>query len=269
MNTNFLIYNEKESLFLWVGPYVLKDIPKNAGFSWDKDKKQWCTNDPNVAGKLIKEASLQTQIKIKQLIREQDIKYVESFNPQCDIEIPHPADKDYFPSQKVAIKILADRGRGLHADPTGTGKTVVGIGVANTIDAKKILVVCPASVKTSWKKHFMSWLVSNSLIVLMNAGDLWPDTNNIERFVVIINYDILYRFTDKLKEKWDLVLVDESHYLKTVSSRRSKSFYENINADAAIFMSATPLKNHPMSCGHKYIGLILRLGHIPMATVSI
>lgn len=98
--------------------------------------------------------------------------------------------------------------------------------------------------------------------------DYWPDTD-----VVIINYDILDRFTDKIKDRgWDLVVCDECHALKTSDSGRTlfilggvkhwtkqqkkdraaqglttrPVWYTAIDARKRVFLSGTPMLSRPV-----------------------
>ena len=58
-----------------------------------------------------------------------------------------------FPYQTDGAQWLAKVGRGLLADEPGLGKTAQAIVAACQVDAKRILVICPASVVENWKKE--------------------------------------------------------------------------------------------------------------------
>ena len=64
---------------------------------------------------------------------------------------------ELLPYQLDGIAFAAGAGRAILADDMGLGKTIQGIGIAELLarEAKirRVLVVCPASVKSQWKKR--------------------------------------------------------------------------------------------------------------------
>ncbi len=143
------------------------------------------------------------------------------------------------------------------ADEQGLGKSVTAIGLANALAAKSILVICPASLKLNWQREVRTWLVERrSIHVVDTKNDEWitrrPD-------VLIINYDIVHQFHDPLRARvWDLLIVDEAHYLKNPESRRSRYILgkkirgprlydiEPIPARRKVFLTGTPIVNRPI-----------------------
>ncbi len=72
----------------------------------------------------------------------------------------HPLRKELLktellPYQLDGIAFAAGRGRAILADDMGLGKTIQGVGVAEflarEIDIRKVLVICPASLKSQWE----------------------------------------------------------------------------------------------------------------------
>lgn len=134
------------------------------------------------------------------------------------------------------------------------GKTVEAIGTMNfdpQLSEKKILIVCPATLKINWQRELEKWLVCEKTIGIAQ-GSVLPDTD-----IVIINYDILNRHSVKLKKiTWDFLIVDECHYLKNPKALRTKALLgtldnkgklqkKGIKAKKNIFMSGTPIVNRP------------------------
>ena len=77
-------------------------------------------------------------------------------------------------------------------------------------------------------------------MVAGNATELVGD-------VVIINYDVLHKFTDAVAAaKFDLVVVDECHYAKSKTARRSSSTYSAVaSAPNTFWLTGTPIVNRP------------------------
>jgi hypothetical protein len=121
-----------------------------------------------------------------------------------------------------------------------THNTVQAIGVINYDDSiKKILIVCPASLKINWKRELDVWLVKKHKVSIIE-GKIWQDGD-----IIIINYDILKNFKEKLtKIQWDLFILDEAHMCKNKKSIRSKISL-SIKAKRKIFLTGTPIVNRP------------------------
>jgi SNF2 family DNA or RNA helicase len=101
----------------------------------------------------------------------------------------------------------------------GLGKTIQAIGMANAIEADKILVICPASLKINWSKEMQKWLM-RTLSVAIVWGKKDEDAFGDE--VVIINYELLNAHASRLRDRrWDLIIIDEAHYLKSNKADRT------------------------------------------------
>src|SRR5579872_1573357 len=261
-----LTYDQQRDKFVWFGSFMERTVPKKTGFVWDKITKHWETNDANVAYKLSGIATSSCLETIKEKRKAKAQVFAESYKEETDIEIPCNEGLEYRPSQKQAIAFAVARKNFLDADPTGTGKTIVGCGIANYLHSNRVLVVCPASVKKNWEDTARVWLVDKYEIRRITAQSGWADSKASKQFV-IINYDIINRYPERLAEEWDLVLADESHYLKAEKSLRSKTFYGNVkSAHKVAFLSATPLKNHPIELWPQISYLDPQTWHNPNGT---
>lgn len=89
--------------------------------------------------------------------------------------------------QKIAIKFLVSREKCILADDMGLGKTMSAIVASIEGGFEKVLVICPASVKTTWKRE-LNYYIDEDDITIVN-GSKWDD----KRYT-IINYDILDNF---------------------------------------------------------------------------
>lgn len=173
----------------------------------------------------------------------------------ADIVIPKPANLsfDYFPFQKAGIAFahtdatLSTLKRGtLIADDMGLGKTIQAIGIINCHpEIKKVLVVCPASLKINWKNELRRWLVRPMTIGIANSVDGVPNTD-----VVIINYDILEKLRQSLYDEWDnetdydLVILDEAHVVRNTKTIRYKALKPLCDmANHVIALTGTPVWN--------------------------
>lgn len=213
-----------------------KDAIKDAGVSVGKDMRgawqiQWW-RDPEAAPEVQKQ-------------REEAQKASRATATRANVRIPAPEGKAYFPFQKAGIKYGRDRDNVLIADEMGLGKTIQAIGIANCDPkAKKILVVCPASLKINWQREFEAWDTKNLSVGI--AGDTMPRTD-----VVVINYDILKKHQAAIDAtKWDMLICDEAHYLKNETAQRTALVLGGdggggIKARRRVFLTGTPIINRP------------------------
>ncbi len=119
---------------------------------------------------------------------------------------------------------------------------------------KKILVVCPASLKLNWKKEIMNYDIESN-ISIVDSVDF-----RVNKWT-IINYDILKNFHDlptrSVKSddeispidfyKFDLVIADEAHYLKNSTSNRTKIFNDFASRiPNRWLLTGTPITNKPI-----------------------
>ena len=102
----------------------------------------------------------------------------------------------------------------------GLGKTIQAIGLINLKKYKKVLIICPASLKYNWFNELNEWLEFKVTIkIIENSKD------TISKDLTISSYDMVKdKLLDKFKkQKYDLIVLDESHYLKNLKAKRTKN----------------------------------------------
>ena len=151
--------------------------------------------------------------------------------------------------QKIAIEKLAGSKRFILADDMGLGKTTSTIIAALETGAKKILIVCPASLKINWQREIENY---SSRPVFIAEGKKYSTDEDF----VIVNYDILKNFHDTKdkensllqKTNFDLVILDEAHMISNVQAQRTKiinNFVKTI--DRVWLLTGTPMTSRPMN----------------------
>ena len=248
-------WSEPKKLSTKQGPKILRVAPPNnrfsdlykanksamqaAGLSWGKDLAGnwqicWWANDTEA---------------VKQ--QEEIIGASKAVN--AEVQIPAPKDLAYLGYQKAGIAFGLERASILIADEMGLGKTIQALGIINADPSiKKILVVCPASLKLNWRKESIKWLVRKTTIGVA-AGTDWPNAD-----LVIINYDILSKHHAKIHSQvWDLVVIDEGHYLKNSKAQRTVALLGRwdkdpmkikpaVKATRKVVLTGTPILNRPI-----------------------
>jgi len=151
--------------------------------------------------------------------------------------------------QKIAIEKLAGSKRFILADDMGLGKTTSTIIAALETGAKKILIICPASLKINWQREIENY---TDRTVFICEGKKF----SLEHDFVIVNYDILKNFYDVknkpesllTKGNFDLVILDEAHMVSNPQAQRTKiinHFVKSINR--AWLLTGTPMTSRPMN----------------------
>jgi SWI/SNF-related matrix-associated actin-dependent regulator 1 of chromatin subfamily A len=137
---------------------------------------------------------------------------------------------------------------GILADDMGLGKTTSTIIAALETGAKKVLIICPATLKINWKREIENY--SDKPIYIAEGKNFNTDAD-----FVITNYDIIKNFHDPKKKddsqillsKFDLVIVDEAHYIKNATAQRTKLINDIVkNIDRIWLLTGTPMTSRPI-----------------------
>ena len=187
----------------------------------------------------------------------------ESKRAALDADLPRPEGLDYLPYQKAGIVTMAGRDHTLLADEMGLGKTIQALGVINfRPEIKRVLVICPASLKGNWAREARKWLVNRELADSINviSGTKRQAFGMGDTEFAIINYDILAAHEVALKSgvampefEWDMMICDESHNLKSGKAARTRHVLgywsdkiDPIPAKRKMFLTGTPVLNRPI-----------------------
>lgn len=149
--------------------------------------------------------------------------------------------------QLEGIKFFIDNnGKAILADECGVGKSAQALGYILHEKLSKILIICPASVKYAWENEIKKWTCLNSFIINSKTKLTEEILNNHNIFV--INYDLLLKFFPVLSiTKFDCLIGDESHYIKSPSTRRCKLVRKlSRNIPHILLLSGTPMLSRPI-----------------------
>lgn len=165
-------------------------------------------------------------------------------------------DQVYFPNglkvslrryQEWGVKYILHQGRVLLGDEMGLGKTVQAIATMVSLrntGAKKFLVVCPASVLPNWCKEIDKKSEFRSIKVhgygRQAAFDSWAKNGG----VAVTTYETLSALKIPAALEYDLLVVDEAHFIKNENAQRSQ--YVRLYGSYAkrlLYMTGTALEN--------------------------
>jgi SWI/SNF-related matrix-associated actin-dependent regulator 1 of chromatin subfamily A len=169
-----------------------------------------------------------------------------------------PEDKELWPFQGGSLEYALARTHTLIGDEPGLGKTPIAITYANEIDANRVLVICPANIRLQWATRVQEWSTmpwQQRIIhpILNGKHGVHPTAN-----WTIVSYDLARTAPigkALAKQKYDLLILDEVHYLKTIGSRRTRAIFGGgegrefdpivDQAKRVLALTGTPLPNRP------------------------
>lgn len=153
----------------------------------------------------------------------------------------HPSyDKMYQYQKEVCRDLVQSHFSGaLLLISPGLGKTMISIVGADLIEAKRILVICPKSIIPDWSNEIKKWSTKPNVEVIKHKV---PGTG-LGRFV-ITNYDHFCNHPEVFKEKWDLVIIDESILIKNRNTARFKSIQKYLFTNTVWLLSGSPVAKY-------------------------
>jgi SNF2 family DNA or RNA helicase len=165
--------------------------------------------------------------------------------------------------QRTALaSLMGSEGYGLFMEQ-GTGKTAVVIARVNVDSAKldrpmRVLVVCPKSVRTNWGEEFKKFATVPGAFAVLRGGaikrvetliDLVREARGTRWMAAIVSYEGVLRSWDAISMmEWDLVVLDESHYIKSPRTKRTRHIITKLREIAThrMALTGTPICNSYM-----------------------
>lgn len=150
------------------------------------------------------------------------------------------------PFQETGRDFLSARAGALLADQPGLGKTAQAIAAADDRGAQRVVVICPASLKTNWQREIARFSAFPGRVSLPSAGQV------LDKSVrwTVVNYDIArlpaLRF-QLAALKPDVLVCDEMHRLKGgPDTSIGAAFLDSLapSAGAVWGLSGTPAPNN-------------------------
>src|SRR5881398_712403 len=150
-------------------------------------------------------------------------------------ELPHQID--------VAQRVLRQMGgRAILADEVGLGKTIEASIIYKELAirglARRVLILTPASLVGQWQGELEEKFFER--FDTPTDPDDWPRATK-----AIVSHDrarTRRHAEEILRHRWDLVIVDEAHKVKSERSATYR-FIEKIERDFILLLTATPLQN--------------------------
>lgn len=278
-----MILTHADNEFRALCSFIEKDIPKAAGFRWNPARKVWYTGDAERARRLQDYADSAARHALAGTEAARSEAIAASKAADADIDIPAPPGLNYLPYQRAGIAYALKRRAVLIADEMGLGKTIQAIGVVNAllelrenssmgdtvsrsgaaVSCRRILVVCPATLRLNWRAEWTRWHVGGIKPVVVT--DTWwsgldvaaTDLFETKAFAIIMSYEGVLKWKEKLLAlPIDVAIFDECHALKNGKAKRTKAVFgayaandkrhvPPLVAKRRIFLTGTPIVNRP------------------------
>ena len=238
-----------------------------------KVARRWVEMDSYFSKRMMEEKLLTkepTQIYVEKLLVEKDKSYhiwgkifdneqlhdfwlpkgaiVANKEKKVEIDYSKYSHRPPLSHQIEAIEKLVGNDKYILADDMGLGKTTTTVIASLESGFNKCLIICPASLKINWEREIRNYTDRSVSII---EGKIWESAD-----FVIINYDILKNFHDPkdpknsiiMKEKFDMIIVDEAHYIQNAQAARTKIVNDISNKLGKIWLlTGTPMTSRPMN----------------------
>jgi superfamily II DNA or RNA helicase len=189
----------------------------------------------------------------KQLRRDYELRVQSGEWPAHETKVP------LFPYQREGMLHLAFTERGLLADEMGLGKTIQAIAACALLhrlgQARRVLVVTPASLKTEWEEQIQRFtdlplqlvfgsrherlkLYDHAALSTLNSQ---PSTHC---FFTIVNYEQMLADALEVNARLqpDVVVLDEAQRIKNWSTKTTQAI-KRLRSRYAFILTGTPIEN--------------------------
>ena len=154
-----------------------------------------------------------------------------------------------YPFQEEGIRFALFKSGCIIADEMGLGKTAQAIGTAvfkkTLYGLKRVLVICPASLKTHWQNEIELTCTETSEIIGGSKAERAAAYRNSTAYFLITNYESVVRDLDAIiANPPDMVILDEAQRIKNYATKTSHAV-KAIPKKHALVITGAPLAERP------------------------
>lgn len=202
-----------------------------------------------------------------------DIPELAAYRSQIDLSraldgkgtLKLPPGKVLWDYQRATLDYLLARGGGINGDQPGLGKTPTSIAFCNEVEATRVLVIVPASVRIQWGERIREWSTiprANVNVMLKTKDGIHPTAH-----YQVLSYDAARNpaiMKAIAKGRWDVMICDEAHKMKSFESLTTRAILGNTRGeyqhgdvrmpalasycDRKLALTGTLLLNRPSEC---------------------
>lgn len=231
-------------------PTLVEAVKSVPSAKWSKLTRQW-TVSPH-SWKYIydlfnhrMDVSSSTEVKNLLSQKNRNLSYINKLKEQKDYPfLSYSKSSNLYPFQRVGVRFLSLPGNKFLADEMGLGKSCQTIATAEEIGAKKILVICPNSLKLVWSEEIKKWSDLPATVLPSKASKKKKEQilEDYETGFFILNYEAVRgSYLDYLIARtWEMLILDESTKVKNIKAQVTKDCAKLV-ADKKILLSGAPI----------------------------
>ena len=215
--------------------------------SWDKEAKVWympLPSTPSGWGRLRKV----TEPLGVELSPQLDGLATSSLSYIPDTEVLENMPLKLRDYQVDGAKFAMENRRILLADEPGLGKTIQSLAAVKADNQFPLVVVCPAFLRTNWKREASTMCPEASIEVLDPVPQGSPPSKSD---IVIVSYNTLKDRSEWLPSNPKSVIYDEMHYIQNPDAQRTQAASDLIDrldsTGMVLGLSGTPIRNRPVN----------------------
>lgn len=239
-------------------PIVVERIKSVSGRQFNPKLKHWEVPAANVLELLeaVKDCKFHIHLDVVNLAREaekHEVKVLELKNTPT----LYTGSLPLYDFQKIGASFLMTMQGALLADVPGLGKTIQTIAACE--GAKRILILCPASLKYGWQDEIKKWTIRTTNVTPSTQGDVWDwtvvvDGDKKERKAcwtsrgpkwTIANYELLLHDKEIMPKEWDVIVADEATRISNPRALTTIAL-KSLVAGKKIALTGTPVSNSPV-----------------------
>ena len=244
---------KNEYKITWYYPYPLSNNEHLFISHYFKNKNYIENNESDIKLFLdfIKKAEEFETIYIRFEVRE---KVERAFEQSMLRKLEQKQNIDYsfinielFPYQKEGVEFALFKKVSIIADEMGLGKTIQAIATAilkkQIFGFNKTLIVCPATLKSQWKKEIEKFTNEKALIVNGTPKEREEQYFNNDYYFFIVNYETILRDHIAINNAGiDFLILDEAQRIKNYETKTSSSI-KRLLAKHTLVVTGTPIEN--------------------------
>ena len=230
---------------------IIKAIKQIPGITWDSKMLAWKAPFTSITNIITwaKSFSVTVDNELMDMAAQVETEMTEliqaSRSVDAEIQIPE-LQGALLPYQKAGVSYAARARRTFIADDMGLGKTLQAMSTLEYVhDSYPAVVVCPPSLVLNWASEYSKWYPHRKVATVTNRKS-FPDAGTYD--VVVVGYSNIATWEKQLSKHRSYVW-DESHYLKTPTSQRTKAAVKIARSapkeGLVLCLTGTPVTNRP------------------------
>lgn len=196
-------YTPTFKVFVWTGAPD-DPLPVGSGFEWSDTAKRWFTRSPYIAW-LARRGSVMDEAVAHVSRIDAAVASSQALEPFL------PGAPGLYPFQAAGVEHAVEqyrRGRQalLLADDPGLGKSAQSLIIAKEMGFKRLLVICPASLRLNWLREIEMWHGGPAQAILDGKALIFK-----KKCSIVTSYNLAHHFKDM---SFDFLIIDECHAIK-------------------------------------------------------